>query len=565
MDIVLVTYNSSKWICNCLKAIANSEGLEEQLNIYVVDNHSSDDTCNLIKKIDNVNGINSLSINEQPDNLGFGKANNIGAWMGAEDIICFINVDTEVFPDTFANLRKEVDSSRDDIGAWEMRQIPYEHPKLYDPLTQETSWMSGAAFAVRRSVFEQIGGFDEKIFMYAEDVDISWRIRAQGYRLKYCPKVVIKHFSYQQENEVKPMQYFGSIKNNLCLRYRYGSMKEIIIGHIMYWQTLIFAQKMFTGMKKGLFLNYIQHWKDLRHFSRNRLRKNKVAKFLGWDYELVRDGAFLENELSLESPMVSVVVRTCQRPQVLRETLISLRNQTYDNFEIVVVEDGNSSAEQMIKDEFNDLQIQYYATGEKKGRSVVGNLGLEMAKGEYINFLDDDDLFYADHIEVLIHAILKTNQLAVYSFGYETPIKIYSTDPYQYQVTDYIKRYQEDFDKIKLCHHNLMPIQCVLFSKKLYEKYGGFDTTLDYLEDWDLWVRYMQDTDYICVPKTTSIYRVPADQEKQGIRQEQLDKALQTVRNKHKSYYINISVADLVKYGEESLCQQMLKKFKFNR
>lgn len=565
MDIVLVTYNSKRWIEGCMKAIAASEGLDEKLNVYVVDNCSSDDSCELLQEYGKLDGIDSFHLEQKEENLGFGKANNVGAGIGKDDIVCFINVDTEVFPDTFAQLRKEVNDSVATVGAWEMRQIPFEHPKFYDPVTGETSWMSGAAFAVRREIFEQIGGFDERIFMYAEDVDISWRIRALGYTLKYCPKVVINHYSYQKENEVKPTQYLESIKNNLLLRYRFGNILDVLRGHKMFWQVFFFNESPFLGAKKQLFSKYMSHWKDIAYFSSGGYNKKNVAKFLGWDYEFIRDGAFLEVELPKENPLVSVIVRTCNRPEVLRETLVSLRNQTYRNIEVVVVEDGEPTAENMIKTDFPDLNVNYYATKVNKGRSVAGNIGLEMANGEYINFLDDDDLFFADHIETLVNKIQKEEQLAVYAFGFETPIEVKSIEPYKYKVVHYIGRYKDDFSKVKLCHHNFMPIQCILFSKKLYETYGGFDESLDYLEDWDLWVRYMQMTDYICVPKTTSIYRVPAEDSKREVRQKQLDDALETVRKKHENYFIQVSVADLVQYGEEGLCQKISRRFKFSR
>ena len=61
-----------------------------------------------------------------------------------------------------------------------MRQIPYEHPKAYDPVTLDTPWVSGAATLFRREAFEAVGGFDDAIFMYGEDVDLSWRLRARG-------------------------------------------------------------------------------------------------------------------------------------------------------------------------------------------------------------------------------------------------------------------------------------------------------------------------------------------------------------------------------------------------
>ena len=86
-----------------------------------------------------------------------------------------------------------------------------------------------------------------------------------------------------------------------------------------------------------------------------------------------------------------------------------------------------------------------------------------------------------------------------------------------------------------------------MFEKKLFENYGGLDETLDALEDWDLWVRYSLHTDFDCIEKTTSIYRVPYNKEINLKRQKNLDEALHVVREKHKTYMQQISVYDIAK------------------
>ena len=60
------------------------------------------------------------------------------------------------------------------------------------------------------------------------------------------------------------------------------------------------------------------------------------------------------------------------------------------------------------------MNIRYFATGEKVGRSRAGNLGMEKASGRYLNFLDDDDLFFADHVEVLVSQLIKGKKRAAY-------------------------------------------------------------------------------------------------------------------------------------------------------
>ena len=554
MDFVFVSFNSEQWIKNCFLSIVNLDYNLKEINIWVVDNCSTDASVQRLNEIKSMYGakFGTFEIIQAKSNLGFGRANNLGAARGNNDIIGFFNIDTEFYSDTLKKLQLDIECSDENVALWELRQFPYEHPKLYDALTHETSWSSGAAFAVRRNVYEKLGGFDEAIFMYAEDVDLSWRLRSFGYKLRYVPSAVIRHYAYKEAGELKPNQHINSVINNLLLRYRFAGLRTIIAGHGLFWRCLM-GTPAFPGSKKLLFSAYVRHFFKIWHFiDKRRIGRSKdfIPTFLGFDYAGLREGAFYENEFPDTTPLVSIIVRTCGRPDVLRETLLSLRQQTYDNIEIVVVEDGEEKAGGMIHKEFSDLNILYQSTGTKVGRSKAGNLAMSLAHGKYLNFLDDDDLFFADHIEVLVHDLEKSKNKAAYAFAFETPIEVKCKEPYLYVLGDYNGVHKQKFDKIMLCHHNYIPIQCIMFAKELFEKYGGLDETLDVLEDWDLWVRYSQYTNFDCIEKTTSIYRVPMNQEINQKRQKELDDALLIVRNKHKNYIQRVSVYELAQLYE---------------
>ena len=341
-------------------------------------------------------------------------------------------------------------------------------------------------------------------------------------------------------------------QNNLMLRYRFGNRRDIIYGHEMIWHQCM-HKDIFPNSRKLLKQYYLKSLKKIRHFKdKNWIGNNEKFSplFLGFDYAPIRDGAFYENHFPQKKPLVSIIVRTCGRPDVLRETLQSLRGQTYPNIEVIIVEDGENLSEKMIWEEFADLNIVYQASGEKVGRSKAGNMAMKLASGKYLNFLDDDDLFYADHVEVLVASLEGKKEKAAYAFAFETPIEVISKSPYQYKVLNYLGIHKQTFDKIMLCHHNYIPIQCIMFEKSLFLDYGGLDESLDALEDWDMWVRYSLHTDFRCVPKTTSIYRVPGKKEIDAIRQKALDDALIVVREKHKNYQQKISVYDLAKMYE---------------
>jgi GT2 family glycosyltransferase len=550
-DIVMVTYNSQKWISNCFKSIAESSYELSEIAIFVVDNQSSDNTNNLLHeaKKNYEHLFREFQVIQSGCNLGFGKANNLGSEKGSAENVFFLNIDTELCVDTLKELSLAINTAND-VGIWELRQFPYEHPKYYNPVSLHTTWASGAAFVIRRDLFQKLGGFDKNIFMYAEDVDLSWRVRLEGYHVQYVPKAVVNHYSYSTSNEIKPVQYINSILNNLYLRYKFGTFKDVIKGYVLFLGLLEWHEP--HKSRKFLIESFLTHFLKVSPYLRWRFKhadklRDFRQQFLGWDYEIPRSGAFYQNEYPITNPKVSIIIRTCGRPSVLRETLISIRNQTYKNLETIVIEDGNNVSQKLIAEEFADLNIRYEATKSRVGRCVVGNLGLENATGKYCNFLDDDDLFFADHVEVLVKSFEKNPGYRVaYSLALETPIVVYSRDPYEYTEVGKTLVYNQRFNRLLLFHHNYLPIQSVMFETDIFREEAGFDESLDVLEDWDLWVRYSLKNDFLYVEKTTSLYRVPFDKSISEARTRELNDALDTLRKKHAGYTTSLSVSDVV-------------------
>jgi hypothetical protein len=111
--------------------------------------------------------------------------------------------------------------------------------------------------------------------------------------------------------------------------------------------------------------------------------------------------------------------------------------------------------------------------------------------------------------------------------------------------------FRQPFSRTLLWHHNFMPIQTVLFQRKLYETYGGFDPELDNLEDWNLWVRYSLKHDFLMVPKVTSLYRVPAAADKALQRQAVLDDYYGKAQAKHALLKIEMSPPEILKMAEQ--------------
>lgn len=272
-----------------------------------------------------------------------------------------------------------------------------------------------------------------------------------------------------------------------------------------------------------------------------------------------------------EQKKVSVIIRTCNRPQVLKKAITSVKNQTYSNVEIIVVEDGKPLSEKMIKDNFSDLNIIYRSTGEKKGRTRVGNIGLSLCTGAYINFLDDDDILYSNHIELLVETLEASEAVAAYGIAEEGQIIKNATDSASFKEKRTVIRYKQPFNRLLLYSFNYLPIQSILFSRLLYEKLGGFDESLDILEDWELWVRYSTLGNFVFKPEITSKYYVPFRGKNKASRGKGMDMALKQVEEKFATYSIQCDVKSIRKemdyvinvYNQKGLLYYMKQVWNF--
>ncbi len=135
-------------------------------------------------------------------NLGFGTGHNVlmqAAFDGTGEEAGFylgVNPDGLLHPDCLAHLLRMAQAETADGSPGsllEAIQFPEEHPKWYDPRTFDTPWVSGACFLMPRAVFRATQGFDENMFLYCEDVDLSWRVRLAGFRTRICPPAIFLH------------------------------------------------------------------------------------------------------------------------------------------------------------------------------------------------------------------------------------------------------------------------------------------------------------------------------------------------------------------------------------
>lgn len=549
IDVSVVTYNSREWVAGFMASLLNQSYPPARIHLFFVDHGSNDGTVAELEAqaAQHQTSFASFSIFQQA-NLGFGAGHDRAIRAGQAPYCLVTNIDLEFRPDSLTTVvATALNDTEATVASWELRQIPFEHPKYYDPVTLETNWSSHACILLRRSAYEQVGGYDPRIFMYAEDVEMSYRFRSHGHALKYVPQATVHHYTYKSAGETKPTQFSGSTLGNLYLRRRYGNAQDWQAGLLMYWRLLRHPEA-FPGARRLLLKNLLPLARNRGHFAQGRGDAPAHFPFRGFDYEMRRDGAFHE-VAPFEpgaAPLVSVITRTYRgRGMFLAQALQSILNQTYPNIELIIVEDGGESQRDIVQALAATAapgRALRFLPNPKLGRSAAGNAGLAAATGEYVMFLDDDDLLFADHIETLAGALRDDTGLsAAYALAMEVLTDL-DAEKQRYTETGFgtPALFHQEWDHELLQTYNFIPIQAILFKRELFEQRGGFDTDLDQLEDWHLWLRYGYRNQFRFIAKTTSLFRSPSNPALRTRRADKLDEAYMEAKKRARASFAEI-------------------------
>jgi radical SAM protein with 4Fe4S-binding SPASM domain len=207
----------------------------------------------------------------------------------------------------------------------------------------------------------------------------------------------------------------------------------------------------------------------------------------------------------LTGPMVSVIVPTYNRPEMLKETIRSILAQNYQDFEIVVVNDCGQDVEAIINELNKDEnKIVYIKHSRNKGLAAARNTGIMVSRGKYIAYLDDDDIYYPHHLETLVGQLEKSGYQVAYTDAYRAH-QVYKDGAYK--ITGHDIPYSIDFSKDILLSQNISPVNCFMHTKQCLGEVGLFDEDFHAHEDWELWVRISRKYDFIHIKKVTTEFR----------------------------------------------------------
>lgn len=206
------------------------------------------------------------------------------------------------------------------------------------------------------------------------------------------------------------------------------------------------------------------------------------------------------------TPKVSVIIPTYNRASYLKEAIESVLAQTYKDFELIIVDDGSTDNTEEVVRSFDDERIIYKKKQREGHPGKTRNVGLDLARGEYIAFLDDDDLWLPEKLEEQIKTMIKhpgfKASYTLFSITGEGEVRKIHTRPKQ-------KIHQGTIfpDLIKDGRIVCTPSICI--HKDVIKKVGKFAEIPELRsgQDYDLWLRIAKEFEFLCIPKHLVIVR----------------------------------------------------------
>lgn len=207
-------------------------------------------------------------------------------------------------------------------------------------------------------------------------------------------------------------------------------------------------------------------------------------------------------------PLVTVLISTYNRPHYLRQALASIFRQTWPNVEIILVRDGGLPVREAIAEFLDDPRLTFIDRPQNHGLPYSFNEALSRARGEYICYLGDDDLFYPFHVETLLKAMLSQDRCqVVYGDLYKAHCRVMPDG----RRTILAKNVEisRDFDRMLMLQFNHALHVSLMHRRDLLDKAGPYNEKLNVLIDWDLTRRLCFYTDFLHVPIVTGEYYAP--------------------------------------------------------
>ena len=206
----------------------------------------------------------------------------------------------------------------------------------------------------------------------------------------------------------------------------------------------------------------------------------------------------IQNTLKIkDKPLVSIIMPTYNRERIINKAIDSVLEQSYDNWELIIVDDGSSDNTLSLLNQITNSKIKILSHDKNKGVAFARNTGLKGAVGEYVMYLDSDNQWDSRYVETMVGAFIELPQAdAIYSGQL-----LYKDDESKPHAVRF-----GSFNKSLLHNRNYIDMSCFCHKRSVFEEIGGFNENLTHLSDWDYILKIANNFNVFSVPVLLSKY-----------------------------------------------------------
>ncbi len=496
MSVIIPAYNYGRFLRQCVRSVLD-QGLDD-IEVLVLDNASTDDTPQVMAEFATDPRVRYM---RNRHNYGPGYNWGNGLWVAQGRYFTYLSADDYFNPGHLARLLPVLQAHPEAaVGYTGIRWVDEDgrplvqprHPgyraadyvggrnEVADLLTYDNYAAPSATIYHRRrfrrtwKAVDNSGAADWDMaiqmaeqfpdFAYVDEPGVSYRLHGQ----QYSQQVFYA--------STAPLKDHMSILEGVFARHA----QHLLAGH---------EHEIAEHLERRLALYPAERTSALGERARKLMKRLKA---------LAEKSA---------APFFTVIVTTWNRPALLADTLASIRAQTFRDFEVVLVNDCGEPVEHLLGND--DVPLTYLRQGRNGGPAAARNAAHRLARGRYLVYLDDDDLFLPDHLQVLAEALQAHPGEVVYTDALFVTERI---EEGRRHVLAEEQRYpHERYSHARLSVDNYIPVNTFAWPRALADEVGGFDEWLPGLEDWDFLLRLASRVPFHHVRKETVQVRMRAE------------------------------------------------------
>jgi len=514
VTVTVMSYNNAAYLAQTIESVLSQEGVS--LELLVFDDRSTDDSVEVLK---GYVGDPRFSFQINPVNLGMAGNYNRCVQSGSGRYLVVLGSDDVLYPGHLASLVAAMDACPsaalgyaqcnwiDENGTF----IRYaDHPghrqqsysggrdEVADLLTFD-SYITPSAAILRRSVLPHVtlpeGGIHRHDLL-AGDWELWIRLARQ-----------FPDFVFLRQASVGYRIHSGQISNRF-----YGSERPLREHTEILEMNLADAPT-----RRRMIANGDAIW-ALYQQRINAYPSETTASYQR-RIDAIHTALMAKGELSMAPSqyLFSIIMTTYNRRELLRFALDSVGAQTLQDFEVILVNDHGEGVESLL--EQYPYCITYLRQGRNAGPAAARNAAHGLARGQYLVYLDDDDIFLPDHLQTLANALQEHPGEVVYSDALFIAERVENGVRH---IVNQQQRYPHGaYSRERLLVDNYIPINTFAWPRSAALEVGGFDETLSGLEDWDFLMRLAARLPFHHLQQETVQVRMRADDSSDERRSQQ--------------------------------------------